>query len=155
MIRSPQASSFAPGALPSPISAMRPSTSAIQPRSITRSASTMRALPMRVSRRVVISGLFSILSTIVFTVLLFTCGRSERRDVHDPVSDGLANVVVMHDRDDGDAGALFCSDQLDHDFAVFSIQRRGRFIEQQDRVVGDEAARDIDALLLTAGEGRR
>src|ERR1700747_3309131 len=155
MIRSPPASSLASGALPSPISATRPSTSAIQPCSITRSASTMRALAMTVSRRVVISGLVPFLSTIRTTSSFASCGCSERRHIHDPIGDGLANLVVMHDRDNGDASTLLSSDQLDHDIAIFLVQRRGRLVQQQDRVVRNEAPRGVDALLLAAREGRR
>ena len=50
---------------------------------------------------------------------------------------------------------LLLGDQLDHHLAVAGIERGGRLVEQQDRMVGDEAARDVDALLLAAGEGRR
>jgi hypothetical protein len=38
---------------------------------------------------------------------------------------------------------------------VGRIERRRRLVEQQHRMVGDEAARDVDALLLAAGKGRR
>ena len=38
--------------------------------------------------------------------------------------------------------------------AVGRIERGRRLVEQQHRMIGDEAARDIDALLLAAREGR-
>src|SRR5947208_1256306 len=49
MIRSPPASALPAGALLSPYPATRPSAKAIQPRSITRSARTILALPITVS----------------------------------------------------------------------------------------------------------
>ena len=39
--------------------------------------------------------------------------------------------------------------------AVLGIERRGRFVQQQHRMAADEAARQVHALLLAAGEGRR
>ena len=45
-------------------------------------------------------------------------------------------------------------DQFDHHGAIGRIERGGRLVQQQDRQIGDEAARDVDALLLAAGEGR-
>ena len=60
----------------------------------------------------------------------------------------------MYDRDHGNAGAFLLVDQTDHHLAIGRIERCGRLIQQQDRMIGNEAARDIDALLLTAGEGR-
>ena len=50
---------------------------------------------------------------------------------------------------------FFSLDQLDHDGAIGRVERGGRLVQQQDRQIGDEAARDVDALLLAAGEGRR
>ena len=40
-----------------------------------------------------------------------------------------------------------------HDRPVLRIQRSGWLVQQQDRVAGDEAAGQVDALLLAAGEG--
>ena len=48
-----------------------------------------------------------------------------------------------------------CRDQLDDAVAVARIERGGRLVEQQDRVVDDQRAGDVDALLLAAGEGGR
>ena len=48
-MRSPAASVLPAGALPSPISAMRPPAKAIQPRSMTKSARTILAFPITVS----------------------------------------------------------------------------------------------------------
>src|ERR1700733_4826408 len=142
MIRSPPASSPPSGALPSPNSAMRPSASAIQPRSITRSASTMRALPRMVSGFVVISKHLS------------SGSGSKRGHVDDPVGDLLADFIVMDDRHHGDALTFLLFDQLNHDRAVGGVERGGRLVQQQDRQIGNESPGDIDPLLLTAGERR-
>ena len=47
------------------------------------------------------------------------------------------------------------ADQRDHHVAIIRVQRRGRFIQQQDGMAGDEAARDVHALLFPAREGGR
>ncbi len=60
----------------------------------------------------------------------------------------------MEDAEEGDARLLLLLDHCNDDFAVLGVERGGRLVEKQDRVVGDEAARDVDALLLAAGEGR-
>ena len=143
MIRSP-ADVLAPaGAAPSPNSAMRPSAKAIQPRSITRSASTILALPMTVS------------GWSKSSQCLSSCRGRKRCHVDDPVGDQVAYLVVVDDGDHGNARALLFVDQIHHDGAVDGIERRGRLVEQQDRQVGNKAARDVDALLLAAGKGRR
>ena len=72
-----------------------------------------------------------------------------------PVGDGIANIGIMADRDDRRSTCLRVPDHVDHNRPVFRVQRCGRFVQQQDRVVGDEAAREVDALLLAAREGRR
>jgi hypothetical protein len=61
----------------------------------------------------------------------------------------------VEDADQRGAARQCLVDQSDHDGAVVGVERGGRLVEQQDRIVGDEAARDVDALLLAAGEGRR
>ena len=48
-----------------------------------------------------------------------------------------------------------CRDQLDDAVAVARIERGGRLVEQQDRVIDDQRARDVDPLLLAAREGGR
>ena len=53
------------------------------------------------------------------------------------------------------AAPLLLGDQVDHHRAVGGVERGGRLVEQQDRQVRQKAARDVDALLLAAGEGRR
>ncbi len=80
--------------------------------------------------------------------------RRQAGDVDDAVGDQMADFVVMDNGDHGDALALLLGDQLDHDGAVGGVERGGRLVQQQDRQVRDEAARDVDALLLAAGEGR-
>ncbi len=66
-----------------------------------------------------------------------------------------SDIIIVHDGDDGDAAPLFFRDQLDHGGAVGGIERSGRLVEQQDRPLGQKAARDVDALLLAAREGDR
>ena len=43
---------------------------------------------------------------------------------------------------------------LDHQVFGLGVQRRGRLVEDQNRVVADERAGDPDALALTARERR-
>lgn len=50
---------------------------------------------------------------------------------------------------------LLFGDHADDDFTIDRVERGGRFIKQQHRMAGDEAARDVDALLLAAREGGR
>ena len=45
------------------------------------------------------------------------------------------------------------ADHGDDDVAVLGVERGGRLVEQQDRVAADEAAGEVDPLLLAAGEG--
>src|ERR1700761_3809430 len=143
MTRSPPASPLPEGAWPSPNSAMRPSANATQPCSITRSASTRRALPMMVS---VVALILSHLSS----------GRgSKRGDVDDPVGDLLANFIIMNDRHHRNALAFFLFDQFDHHCAIGSVERGGRLVQQQDRQLGNKSPGDVDPLLLAAREGRR
>jgi len=52
----------------------------------------------------------------------------------------------MDNGDDGNTPALLFVDQIDHDPAIGGIQRSRRLVEQQDRPIGNEAVRDIDAL---------
>ena len=61
----------------------------------------------------------------------------------------------MADRDDRGAACLRILNHLYHDRAVFGIKGSGRFVQQQDRMLGDETARQVDTLLLTARERRR
>src|SRR5437667_9717622 len=101
MIKSPLASSPADGGSPSPNSAMRPSAFAIQPRSITRSASTILALPSRVS------GLVEVISRLP------SSSSGKRCHVDDPVGDQMADLIIMDDRHHGNARALLFIDQID------------------------------------------
>ncbi len=61
----------------------------------------------------------------------------------------------MEDAEHGDALLLLGLDEVHHDRAVLRIERSCRLIEQQYRMIGDEAASDIHALLFAAREGRR
>ena len=115
------------------ISTIRPSRCA--PRRITASAVTMRAL-LRTSFVAHAAALKGSISKI----RSHTC---------------CADLGVVEDADDRRARRLPLQDQLRHDRAVGGVERRGRLVQQQDRHLGDEAARDVDALLLAAGEGRR
>src|SRR5918996_6492423 len=118
MIRSPPASSLPDGALPSPYSAMRPSAKATQPCSITRSASTRRALPRMVSCFEVISHLPS-------------CRGGKRCHVDDAVGDQMANFIVMDDRHHRDALPFLLFNQLNDNSAIGRVERGGRLVQQQ------------------------
>ena len=67
------------------------------------------------------------------------------------------NGVGVHDGvqavGDHDGGAVLAEmvDRFLHGFFGFRIQRRGGFIEQDDRRVLDQRPRDRDALALAAG----
>ena len=68
------------------------------------------------------------------------------------------DAVGMHDRrqsvGDDDRGAALAEfgDRLLHVVLGFGIERRGRLVEQDDRRILDQRARDGDALALPAGE---
>src|SRR5262245_15597308 len=104
MMRSPSTSSLAERVSPSPNPAMRPSAMATQPRSMIRSASAICAFAITVSDLV----------EIIASCLSLGRGR-EGRHVNDPVGDQAADLVIMHDRDHGDTGALLFINQMDHD----------------------------------------
>ncbi len=70
------------------------------------------------------------------------------------VATRLAHRDVVEDTDDRRAGFAALADQVDHAVTVGGVERRGRLVEQQDRIVGDQRAGDVDPLLLAAGEGR-
>src|SRR5258707_64593 len=116
MTRSPPASSLPAGALPSPNSAIRPSAKAIQPRSITRSASTILALPRAVS-------CFAVSSSVAVILRRLPSYRGKRGHVDDPVGDQLADLIVVDDGDHGNTCTLFFIDQIHHDGAIGGIQR--------------------------------
>ena len=59
----------------------------------------------------------------------------------------------MENSHDGGAARLGLQDHAYHDFGVGRIEAGGRLVQQQDRVAGDEAAGEVDPLLLAAGEG--
>src|SRR5258708_6739184 len=134
MIRSPRASSAPAAPLPSPISAMRPSASASQPCPITRSARTILALVITVS--------FGL--ECISICPAGRCGKAGDGD--DSGGNQEADLVVMDDRDHGDALLLLLGKQSDHDGAVGGVKRGGRLVEDQDRQLRDKAARDVDAL---------
>src|ERR1041385_7503877 len=134
MRRSPARSSAGPGGRPSPSSAMRPSALATQPRSITASASTTRALARMKSDLLLIASSGTV--------------RREPRDVYHSVGGARAHVVVVHDTRNRGAALLLFRDEIHHDRTIDRVERGGRLVEQQDRQVGQEAARDVDPLLL-------
>ncbi len=70
----------------------------------------------------------------------------------------VGNVItysfVMEDADDGCATGFGFAESVPPPRRCFSpYQRGGRLSEQQNRVVDDKAAGDVDALLFTTGEG--
>src|SRR5262249_26949157 len=130
--RSPPTSAPWPGGVPSPSSTISPFATATQPRSITRSASTMRAFDSTRSEPVMIpSG---------------HCG--ETGDVDDGIADRAADVVIVHDRHHRRTTPLLFRDEIDHHRAIAGVERGGRLVEQQDRQIAQESARDVDPLLL-------
>ena len=70
------------------------------------------------------------------------------------VSDVITYGFVMEDADDGRATGFGIADQFHYGGAVFGVQRGGRFVEQQNGVVDDKAAGDVDALLFATGKCR-
>src|ERR1700758_4913752 len=129
MMRSPSASSLAERLSPSPNSAMRPPASAIQPRSMIRSASAICAFAITVS------GLVEVIAVI--TGCLSSGRGCEARHVDDPVSDQATHLVIMDDCDHGDAGALLFVDEMDHDIPVGGVERRCRLVQQQHGQLGN------------------
>jgi len=75
-----------------------------------------------------------------------SCRGGKRCHVDHPVGDQTTDLIVMDNGDDGNTPALLFVDQIDHDPAIGGIQRSRRLVEQQDRPIGNEAVRDIDAL---------
>src|SRR5690242_15105709 len=141
---SPSRSKPGSGDGPSPTSAMRPSSTASQPCSTTRSARTSRAL----SRT-------KLLGSCMSDILMAPAsGRGEGGDVDDVVGDGLAHVAVMEDPDEADALPLLLADHGHDDGAVLGVERGGGLVEQDESTLSNEATGDVDALLLAAGEGR-
>src|SRR5437660_6696310 len=140
MRRSPARSLAGPGGRPSPTSAMRPSATATQPRSITASASTTRPLARIKSEWLLIASPDAV--------------RRELRDVDHPVGGARAHVVVVHDTRNRRAALLLFGDEIHHDGTIGRIERGGRLVEQEDRQSGQKTARDVDPLLLAAREGR-
>src|SRR5262249_5613503 len=76
-------------------------------------------------------------------------------DVELARADTSANILVVENPHDRCAARLGLADQGDHRSAVLGIERRGRLVKEQDWRLRDEAARNVHALLLTAGEGGR
>src|SRR5690606_25968267 len=72
--------------------------------------------------------------------------RRESRYVDDPVRNDRAHVFIVEDAEHGDALLLLGLDEIDHDRAVLRVERSGRLVEQQYRMIRDKAARDIHAL---------
>ncbi len=66
-----------------------------------------------------------------------------------------AHGFVVEDADDRRAARARSISSTTAALFLAAVERGGRFIQQQDRVVDDKAAGDVDALLLAAGKGRR
>ena len=64
---------------------------------------------------------------------MFMLLRQTSSDIDEAVGDRVADLVVMDDRDDGDAPAFLLGDQRDHGRAVVGVERSGRLVEQQER----------------------
>ncbi|VEA64863.1 Uncharacterised protein [Salmonella enterica subsp. salamae] len=65
----------------------------------------------------------------------------------------VAHGLVMKNTDDRRAARFGFGNQRDHGGTVVGVQRGGRFIQQQNRVIDDKSARDVHALLFAAGKG--
>src|SRR6202162_6712661 len=102
---------------------MTPSLTATQPRSMTWSASTSRALARMQSCAVMVRSWRR------------SCGRAKARDVDDGVGDAVAHGRVVHDRDDRGAAPLALGDQVDDHRGILRVERGGRLVEQQEREV--------------------
>src|SRR6201982_1522564 len=94
----PARSSAGPGGRPSPISAMRPPATATQPRSITASASTTRALARMKSEWLLIA--------LPGAVCRELC------DVDHPVGGARAHVIVVDDTRNRRAALLLFGDEI-------------------------------------------
>lgn len=68
------------------------------------------------------------------------------------VGDVITYSFVMEDAYDGCATGFGFANQFHHRGAVFGVQRGGRFVKQQNGVVDDKAAGDVDALLFATGK---
>ena len=73
----------------------------------------------------------------------------------EPGSHAATDIRIVEYPDHGGAATAGFIDEFGDALGIGGVERGGRFVEQQDRLVGDQAARDVDALLLAAGEGRR
>lgn len=72
------------------------------------------------------------------------------RNVENSVGHGFAHFLIMEDAEQRRAFFFFLPDHVHHNAPVGGVERSRRLIEKQDRMIGDETARDVDALLLTA-----
>src|SRR6202048_2157627 len=111
MRRSPPRSSPRSGGWSSPISTIRLSATASQPRSTTRSASTIRALVR--------------MQSDCDLLIAFSRAGRELGQVHDGVGDAFANGLVVNDGHDGCAAFLLFSDQACNHRTVLGIERGG------------------------------
>lgn len=67
----------------------------------------------------------------------------------------VAHSLIVKNTDNCCAAGFCFFNQCDDGGAIFGVQRGGGFIEQQNRVIDDKPAGDVDALLFATGEGRR
>ncbi len=85
---------------------------------------------------------------------LILCRSREVGYIDDAVGDGVAHIRIVHDRHDRGSLALARVDEVDHECAVGGVERSRRLVEQQQGMVADQAAGDVDPLLLATGKGR-
>ena len=74
----------------------------------------------------------------------------ELLDVDDFVGDRPTDLIVMRDCNHRSPTTLFFRDEIDDHRAIAGVQRSRRLVKQQDRLIREKPARDVDALLLTA-----
>src|ERR1700738_1004413 len=139
MRRSPPRSSPRSGGWSSPISTIRPPAAGSQPRSTTRSASTIRALVR--------------MQSDCELLIAFSRGGRELGQVHDGVGDAFANGLVVNDGHDGCAAFLLFSDQACNHRTVLGIERGGRLVQEQDRPLRQKSAGDVEPVLFPPGDG--
>src|SRR5262245_58621465 len=132
--RSRQQSRPRSGALPSPTSRMRSPPTAIQP-AITLPGRTIAAF-----------------SKICVLVTRRPSG-SKTADLDAAITDLPLDVLVVKDPDQRRARTLAMQKEIYDRGTVRLIEGSRRLIEQQKRMPRHQAARDVDALLLTSGEG--
>src|SRR4051812_15970969 len=99
------------------------------------SAPRTTTVPGNTASRVTISPLVKIASLLIMRRSSLSLDRTQRMDA---VRHRVAQCRVVENTEHRGASAAGGADQVDHDLLVGQIERGGRLVEQQDRVVGDK-----------------